>query len=298
MKNSTFTALISGCLFLLVIGGCKKPDAVKPAQKTVAPTNTITTATICDYAFSDSTLTNDGWTKVFDDDFSGGLSNWYAYTGGVTNELACNEPANAQVVNGELQLTAKQETITGPVTVGSSAQQTFSYTSASIVSNQAFSANPATPKVRIVARVQVAAGYGLTSIFNSYGQNWPTNGQINFFQVEGNDTKEYSTNYFYGTEAGTNLVTDGMQYNPVDADLSGCYHVYMTEWTQNSISYYLDGKLVETKTAGGQIPQLFNKQQTLALSLPIGGLYYENLTKANIQVGTMHVSYVKVFTSK
>jgi hypothetical protein len=66
------------------------------------------------------------------------------------------QPANAKIVNVELQLTAVHETATGPVTIGSSSQKTFNFTSASIVTNQAFSANPATPKVRIVARVQVA----------------------------------------------------------------------------------------------------------------------------------------------
>ena len=70
----------------------------------------------------------------------------------------------------------------------------------------------------------------------------------------------------------------------------------MTEWSQNTIKYYLDGKLIETKS-GADIAQLFNKQETLGLSLPIGGLYYSNFVPANIQVGTMHVSYVKVFTS-
>jgi len=298
MKTYTFYyTLTAMCIFAL--GSCSKPGAVNDIKpNTPTPTNPTTSSTICNFEFSDTTLTNKGWTKVFDDEFTGDLSNWYPYTGGVTNELACNEPANAAIINGELQLSAKKETVTGPTTVGSTTQQSFNYTSASIVSNQAFSANPSTPKVRIVARIQVASGYGLTSIFNSYGQNWPTNGQINFLQVEGDDTHEYSTNYFYGPQTGKSTVEGAMLYNPVDNDLSACYHVYMTEWTQNSINYYLDGKLVETKTAGGDVPQLFNKQETIALSLPIGGLYYNNFNPANIQLGTMHVTYVKVFTSR
>jgi len=191
MKTYTFYyTLTAMCIFAL--GSCSKPGAVNDIKpNTPTPTNPTTSSTICNFEFSDTTLTNKGWTKVFDDEFTGDLSNWYPYTGGVTNELACNEPANAAIINGELQLSAKKETVTGPTTVGSTTQQSFNYTSASIVSNQAFSANPSTPKVRIVARIQVASGYGLTSIFNSYGQNWPTNGQINFLQVEGDDTHEY-----------------------------------------------------------------------------------------------------------
>jgi beta-glucanase (GH16 family) len=151
--------------------------------------------------------------------------------------------------------------------------------------------------VRIIARAKVASGYGLVSIFESYGIDWPTNGQINYFQVEGNDTKEYFTNYFYGKHIGENLVTDGFYANPADVDLSTCWHVFMTEWTKNSLNYYLDGKLIETKAGSGFVPFLFGKSENIALSVPIGGLYYEGLIPGNIQTGTMYVDYVKVFTS-
>lgn len=302
MKTSILTILISGSL-LISLNSCKK-SATEPdnesknggSQTTTTPTNPVTSVTTCDYDMSDTTLTNHGWTKAFDDHFTN-LDNWYALTGGVTNEVMCFEPANAKVVNGELQIISKKETVTGPVTVNSTAQQTFNFTSASITSNKTFSANTNTPKVRIVARVKMASGYGLTSIFNSFGTEWPTNGQINYFQVGGNDTREYATNYFYGTQANQNIVTNGMQYNPVNNDLSSCYHVFMTEWSQNTIKYYVDGTLVETKS-GGSIPSMFGKQQSLGLSLPVGGSFYLNFVPANVQVGTMYVSYVKVFTSK
>jgi len=303
MKTPLLTIFISGCL-LVSFSSCKKAGIDNSTKTTggdqsggTSKTNPVTTPTTCDYNFNDTTLTNHGWTKSFDDHFSGDLSNWYAFTGGVTNELMCNEPANAKIVNSELQLTAKKENVTGPATVGSTTQQNFSYTSASIVSNQTFSAGTTTPKLMIVARVKAAGGYGLTSVFNSFGTNWPTNGQINFFQIEGDDTKEYSTNYFYGATASQNTVTGGMQYNPVNSDLASCYHVFMTEWSQNTLKYYIDGTLVETKS-GSDIANLFNKQETLGISLPVGGLFYNNFNPANIQVGTLTVSYVKVFTSK
>jgi beta-glucanase (GH16 family) len=299
MKISTVSALFLLGLCIIGLGGCSKPAKSKPA-----PTNNInpkTAVTVCDYDANDTTLTNHGWTKTFDDEFTGDLSNWYAYTGGEkfsgVYEQQCYEPANAQIVNGVLQLNAMQQTVTGPDTIHSTTQKSFNYTSASIVSNQTFSASSATPKVRIVARVKVASGYGLASIFESYGINWPTNGQINFLQVEGDDTKEYETDYFYGTQLNQNLVGNAMLYNPADQDLSACWHVFMTEWTQNAINYYLDGQLVESTTTGGYVPSLFGKSENIALSLPIGGLYYDNLVTANIQAGTMYVDYVKVFTS-
>lgn len=294
MKTFTLcTVLITG-LCTSGLYSCKKLAEVPPVQSTPPPTNPKTATTQCDYDVNDTAFTKHGWTKSFDDEFTGDLSNWSAYTGAVQNELEYYEPANAQIANGVLQLSAQQQTVSGTSYNGK--PQTFNYTSGSIVSNQTFSANAATPKLLIVARVKVAGAYGLTSIFNAFGTNWPTNGQINFLQVEGDDTKEYVTNYFYGTTPGQNLVQNGIYFNPTDADLSMCWHVFSTEWTQTSLNYYLDGQLVETKT-GGDVAGLFGKAEILDFSLPIGGLYYQNLNTANIQTGTMYIDYVKVFTS-
>jgi len=300
MKTSTVAALFLTWLCFAGLGSCKKPAALKPDTTTTnnkPPTNPKTAVTTCDYDFSETDFTNSGWTKIFDDEFTGDLSNWYAFTGGVQNEQQCFEPANVQIVNGALQISAKQETVTGPATINSTTQKTFNYTSGSIVSNLTFSASSSAPKMRIVARIKVASGYGLVSIFDSYGINWPTNGQINFLQVEGNDTKEYETNYFFGNTPGQNIVNNSILFNPADQDLSTCWHVFMTEWTKTSLNYYLDGQLVEQKTAGGEVPSLFGKEENLALSLPIGGLYYDDFVPANIQTGTMYVDYIKVFTS-
>jgi hypothetical protein len=69
------------------------------------------------------------------------------------------------------------------------------------------------------------------------------------------------------------------------------------EWSQNALTSYLDGHLVEAKTSGGHVADLFGKSHHLSLSLPVGGGYYSALNTANIQGGTMYVDYIKVFTS-
>lgn len=295
MKTFTLPAILIAALSIAGFNSCKKITAIPKTVTSTSQTNPKTAVIQCDYDVDDTAFTNHGWTKSFDDEFTGDLSNWTAYTGGVQNELQYYQPANATIVGGALQLSAQQQTISGTSYNGS--PQTFNYTSASIVSNQTFSANSGTPKLMIVARVKVAGAYGLTSIFESFGSNWPTNGQINFLQVEGNDTKEYVTNYFYGTTAGQNQVQNGMYFDQTNGDLSACWHVFSTIWTQNSLSYYLDGQLVETKT-GSEISGLFGKEEVLSFNLPIGGLYYQNLNTANIQTGAMYIDYVKTFTSK
>lgn len=307
MKTFTTYSFLVMALGLVTLGSCKKLSGTTTpggsgTKTNPAPvnqyTNPTTASAVCDYDVSDTAYTNHGWTKSFDDEFSGDLSNWGAVTGGLIKEEQCYEPANAKIVNGVLQITAKQETVTGPKSIGNDTTASFNYTSGWIISKQTFVANSTTPKVRIVARIKVASGYGLTSYFWTYGNGvWPTAGEMDNLEVEGDNTKVYATDYSYGPKANENDVSGGIQYNPTTEDLSACYHVYTTEWTQSSINSYLDGKLVETKTKGGQVSNLFGKPQQISISLPIGGEFYNDLKVANIQGGTMYVDYVKVFTS-
>ena len=296
-----FVIVIAG---LVASGGCTKPSTGNtsknndPAPVNIMKINPNTTVGINNFDVSDTTLTNHGWKKVFDDEFTGDLSNWNVLTGGMNGALQCNESANAQIVNGALQMTAKRETVTGPKTIGNDTTATFDFTSAWLTSKQSFSANSSTPRVRLVARIKVATGYGVTSLFWTYGTGvWPTTGEIDCVEAQGNTTNMYSTDYKYGTTAGKSLVTGSLLYNPVTVDLSACYHVYTMEWTQNSLNSYLDGNLVEVKTTDNHVSNLFGTSQILSLTVPVGGWFYGNLNPASIQSGTMYVDYVKVFTS-
>ncbi|HJP64360.1 MAG TPA: glycoside hydrolase family 16 protein [Mucilaginibacter sp.] len=301
----TWSILISSLCIATV--GCKKlgngsgnggNDGGNDGGGTVKQyTNPNTTTVICDYDVSDTAYTNHGWTKTFQDDFND-LSNWGSIKGGLIMEAQCYEPENVQVSNGVMAITAKRQTVTGPKSVGNDTTASFDFTSGWVVSKQKFGASSSTPKMRIVARIKMASGYGLTSMFYGFGNGaWPTAGEINFAETQGDNTKVYATDYSFGPSANKNVVSGGILYNPVTADLSSCYHLYVMEWTQTSLNSYIDGKLVETKTKGGSIGNLFGKPEYLSFSLPIGGLYYSQLKTANVQGGTLYVDYVKVFTS-
>jgi beta-glucanase (GH16 family) len=149
-----------------------------------------------------------------------------------------------------------------------------------------------------VARLKLAKGYGMWPAFWSYGDPWPTQGEIDIVEARGQEPNKYQTNYFYGTRAGRNLVRNATGYITADADLTNCYHVYEMVWEQNSLTSYLDGQVVEVKTSGGYIPSLFGKSERITLNLAVGGDFFNNLNPALIQTGTLYVDWVKVFTAK
>lgn len=285
---------------------CEKKGVVKQAERlqstaaSAAPaaSTTVTAHGICDYVFNENALTANGWTKIFEDNFDTDLSRWNVWTGGAyNNELQYYQQNNLLVSAGNLIITAKKETVSGATTPYDATIKTFNYTSGRVECKTNISASTSNPKVRMVARIKLPAGYGMWPAYWSYGDPWPTQGEIDYLEARGQEPTKYQTNYFYGKTANRNLVRNAVGYINTDVDLTACYHVYEMVWTQNNLSSYFDGVLVETKS-GGYIPNLFGKTERITLNLAVGGNFFTNLDTSQIQPGAMYIDYVKVFTSK
>lgn len=295
------------CVILLIgsaCTSCKKTVTAPPPAPTPNPPETLKLAkpiqaiADCNYQFDEAALTTAGWAKTFDDDFTAGLGNWSVWRGGAfNNELQYYQPENIQVANGALVITARKENVTGRTHPWDETQKTFTYTSGRIESNTYVSANTATRKVRMAARIKIAKGYGMWPAFWSYGDPWPTQGEIDILEARGQEPDKYQTNYFYGRQEGRNLVRGATGYITANMDLSTCYHVYELVWEQNSLTSYLDGKQIEVKTAGGYIDDMFGKSQRIALNLAVGGAFFTALDPTKIETGAMYVDWVKVFTA-
>jgi beta-glucanase (GH16 family) len=250
---------------------------------------------VCNKDLDESALT--GWTKIFEDDFSTDLSKWNTWNGGAyNNELQMYQAANMQISNGNLVISAVKETVTGPTTPSDATPKTFNYTSGRIESKANFSASSANPKIRIAARIKLPSGYGMWPAFWSYGDPWPTQGEIDILEARGQEEFKYQTNYFYGKTVNRNLVRGAEGFVTTDVSLQSCYHLYEMIWSQNSLQFYFDGQLIKTNS-GGYVPSLFGKTERITLNLAVGGNFFSNFNPSLIQTGTMYVDWVKVFRS-
>lgn len=296
MKNFNTILLLAT---VLLFASCKKESQIQnEASTNRTDNNTSVNATaICDYDLDETTLTSTGWTKVFEDNFNTDLSKWTIWAGGAfNNELEYYQAANLQIQNGVLQIVAKKETVTGATTPFDSTPKTFNYTSGRIESKTNFSASTATPKVRMIARLKLPSGYGMWPAFWSYGDPWPTQGEIDCMEARGQEPTKYQTNYFYGRTANRNLVKNQVGFITANMSLQDCWHVFEVIWSQNSLTFMLDGKVVITNT-GSYVPNLFGKTERITLNLAVGGNFFTNFDPAQIQTGTYYVDWVKVFTS-
>lgn len=284
------------CISTLSVMGCKKEhaDSVNPASSDP------------DGKKQETALTAQGYTKVFEDDFSTNLSKWDIWTGGAyNNELQYYQAANLKIANGYLAIAAKKQTVTGAETPGSDVQKTFNYTSGRAESKTSFTPTASAPKVRISASIKLPAGYGNWPAFWTYGEPWPTHGEIDILEALGQDPYTYTTDYFYGATAGEIQTNDELTVKTITSptDLTTSFHTYEVEWTKNSLVFYLDGKVVDNKVTGAPgnefIARFYGKLQHVALNNAIGGDNFgDDFDPSQIKVGTMYVDWVKVYTSR
>jgi len=292
-----YTPVFVAAIFLFA--SCKKESSTAVVNASSIDNNTSVNATaICDYDLDETALTSAGWTKAFEDNFTSDLSKWNVWTGGAfNNELEYYQLANLQISNGVLQIIAKKETVTGATTPFDTTPKTFNYTSGRIECKTNVSASASTPKVRMTARVKLPAGYGMWPAFWSYGDPWPTQGEIDCMEARGQEPTKYQTNYFYGRAANRNLVKNQVGFITANMSLQTCWHVFEVIWSQNALTFMLDGQTVVTNT-GSYVSNLFGKTERVTLNLAVGGNFFTNLDPAQIQLGTYSVDWVKVFTSK
>lgn len=252
---------------------------------------------VCDYDLNESTLTSAGWTKRFDESFSTNLNQWNTWTGGAfNNELQHYQASNMTISGGVLSIQAKRENVTGATTPFDATPKNFEFTSGRIESKTNFSASNSTPKVRMIARIKLPAGYGMWPAFWSYGDPWPTHGEIDIMEGRGNEPFRYQTAYWFGRRSGVNMASNTEGTVTSETSLTDCWHVYEVIWQKNNLTWLLDGQVVVTKT-GGWISDFYRKTERLTLNLAVGGGFFGNPPASSIVTGTMQIDWVKVFTS-
>ena len=289
-------------IFFIISCSCNKNDGAakeKPEEIVTArpPSTPPPVHGVCGFNLDENVLINAGWVKTFEDNFDTNFDKWNIWTGGAfNNELQMYQASNLTIANSNLIITTKKETVAGPTTPFDATPKTFDYTSGRIESKTNISSSTSSPKVRLSARIMLPAGYGMWPAFWSYGDPWPTQGEIDVLEARGQEDFKFQTNYFYGKTVNRNLVRGAEGYVTADVSLQTCYHVYELIWSQSSLDFYFDGVLVKTNS-GGYVPSLFGKTEKIALNVAVGGNFFTNLNPALIQPGTMYVDWVKVFTS-
>jgi beta-glucanase (GH16 family) len=264
------------------------------------------------------------WKLVWSDEFNAPDGSapdpaWWTYDLGVDGdgwgnhelEYYTNRPENVTIQGGNLVITARHETFSGPADPGhagtggaaGAATVTREYTSARLKTQGLFSQTYG----RFEARIRIPYGQGVWPAFWMLGADlgkspWPGCGEIDIMENIGKEpTKVHGSLHGPGPGgAGTDDMT--AVYTPPKGPqrFADGFHVFAIEWEPRVIRFYVDGNLYFTAASRG-MPHgtgwVFDHPFFLLLNLAVGGDWPGSPDATTAFPQQMLVDYVRVYES-
>ena len=283
-------------LFALVV-------SVNSCSESSADPSIVQTVDEPDTPDPNATDPNRPWNLIWEDDFDSDLSLWSSWeSGAYNNEVQYYRPSQLQLQDGILTINVQRETITGANNPNDSSPKEFQYVSGRIESNTTFGPSSTTGELeyRFMAHIKMPAGNGMWPAFWTYGDPWPTKGEIDIIEARGNLPMEFSSNIFYGTQPGIPITDNNntVVEHQVDVDITADFHTYELIWTSNSLEILFDGALLHRYNANGlnYIASLFGQKQKIVLNTAVGGFFFPNSSPSSfVDTAEMQVDWVRVF---
>lgn len=223
--------------------------------------------------------------------FETGDGSQYGIPGWGNNELQWYLPDSAELSNGLLIVTAREESRGGK-----------DYTSARINTRDRFAFRYG----RIEAHIRLPGGQGLWPAFwllpqdNVYG-TWAASGEIDV--MEAINLGASGGNFVHGTihygGQWPNNVFTGDQYM-VSTNATTDFHNYVLEWDETEMRWYVDDMLYAVQNAWGTtsapFPAPFDQPFYILLNVAVGGNWPGSPDVGTIFPVTMEVDYVRVYS--
>jgi beta-glucanase (GH16 family) len=221
-------------------------------------------------------------TTVFQDDFNSiNTANWTFETGGGgwgNNEKQYYQSANAAIVNGELVITARKQSVGG-----------LPYTSARMKTQgkKFFTYG------HMEARAKFPVGQGLWPAIWMLGENiasvgWPACGEIDILEHVNTDNLVYGTIHWdfngHASYGGNTTVN------------TGAYNVYSIDWDANAIKWNVNGVKYHEANIANSVngTEEFHRNFFFILNLAVAGDWPGQTVDESKLPATLNIDYVKV----
>lgn len=240
------------------------------------------------------------WNLVFEDEFDD-LDAWNVWYGGAFNEeIQLYRAEQLSLENGLLIISAEREAINGPITPFDGGDKSFEYVSGRIESKAFYgpSEKDGESSFRFQARIKLPKGKGMWPAFWTYGDPWPTHGEIDILEARGTEVHKFQSNIFYGPEPSVSINFDSEAFFEFEEDLTQEFHIYEMIWDKDRIEIWFDGQRLHRYTADekNNISALFGKKEKIVFNLAVGGWFIEDRNSMNFaDKAEMQVDWVRVF---
>ncbi len=225
--------------------------------------------------------------------FETGDGSQYGIPGWGNNELQWYLPNSAQLENGMLVITAREEAAGGK-----------EYTSARINTRDRFAFRYG----RVEARIRLPGGQGLWPAFwllpqdDVYG-TWAASGEIDVMEAVNLGAAGGNTVYgtiHYGGEWPDNVFSGEAYVVPADARSE--FHTYALEWDATEMRWYVDDVLYAVQnawfTASAAYPAPFDQPFYILLNVAVGGNFPGAPNAGTAFPVTMEVDWVRVYSGE
>lgn len=285
MRTYFKNIILAACLVLTACGDSEgeSPEVPQSIIPTTGP---------------DSPLSYPNMTLVWQDEFDGtelNASNWTyelgtGSNGWGNNELQYYTDKNTQILEGNLVITAKKESLNGS-----------NFTSSRIVTKdkQEFEYG------RIDIRAALPEGQGLWPALWMMGSNfnqvgWPRCGEIDIMEMVGGNGRENTvlgTVHWLDDNSGQRAQFGGTRTLPFGT-FNDAYHVFSIVWDETSIEWLVDGNQYHViDTTPAELDE-FRNSFFFIFNVAVGGTLPGNPDTTTSFPQHMIVDYVRVFQSE
>jgi len=241
------------------------------------------------------------WNLVFEDNFDTDLAQWNIWdSGAFNNEIQLYRPEQLAIADGVLNINVQREAITGDTDPFNTAQKDFDYVSGRIETKTTFGPSDmeGEREYRFMARIRMPLGNGMWPAFWSFGDPWPTMGEIDIMEARGNNI--YQSNLFFGEEPNVVLSRNEDTEAPhtLDVDLTADFHTFELIWGQDKMIINLDGELLHEYIADEKnfVTSFFGKKEQIVINAAVGGIFFQGIDPADFaDSATMQVDWVRVY---
>ena len=261
-----------------------------------------------DQMIPDAEATPEGWTLVWSDEFEGDEvdpSKWEfrngdgcetaAGCGWGNNELQIYAPENTTVEDGLLKITARQSTVNGDTSYTSSRLRTEG------MGDWTYG--------RFEIRAKLPQGQGLWPAIwllfseRTYGE-WPLSGEIDIMEATGDRPDEIFGTIHYGNPLPNNVFV-GEEFQLRSGTFSDDFFVYIVEWEEGEIRWYLNNVLYQTRTSEEWFTAGADREENpnapfdhpfhMILNVAVGGNLPGAPDASTVFPQMMQVDYVRVY---
>lgn len=201
-------------------------------------------------------------------------------------QFSTDRPENTRVVDGKLQLIAREESYQG-----------YDYTASVIKTKHAVYWRYG----RIEASIKLPGSNGFVPAFwllpeNEYYGWWPGSGEIDIMEYPTNEvSKIYGTvhtgayNFFTGSEPRGGIIEI--------PDAESAFHLYAIEWTPEKVDFFVDDInyfSYKNENSGSQTWP-FDQPFYVILNMAVGGGWVGDPTESTVFPAVMEVDYVRIY---